>query len=518
MKNRQKGTKAEYVLVVILSILAVFFTCFLMLNVITKTAVAGDMSVQKMIVEWEKPISSIILLAVFAVPGFFVIKNSYEDRNKVLFFTVLTVHVLLGFVLVLFARSAPGGDAAAVYNMAAQAAEGDMGFFTSGESYLSYYPQQIGLTVFLSVILREINAIPYTLSPHHAIKVLYVLMNAVSLTFGYLFVKEAWENDKITAAFLYISFVNLPFIMYSSFIYGEIPSFCAMSVCMYFLLRYEKRKGPAFINIPVFVIMLSLSVFLRKNSLIFVIAVVISLILTFLKRKKAEFLIVAAVALILALLILPATIKIFENKTERKLDSGVTMYSYLAMGMQESERGQGWYNGFNFDTYKNTGMDTKETNRISSEAIKERVGYFKENPKEALKFYIGKFRTQWCDPTLASCQATYNDFGGRSSFFTSIYDGKLNSFYVALCNMFQNAVCIGAFIWSMINLKNVLTHKNTDKSIIIYLGIITVLGGFIFHMIWEANSRYIFPYAMLLVPYGAAGLGEIFSMESKYDD
>ena len=35
---------------------------------------------------------------------------------------------------------------------------------------------------------------------------------------------------------------------------------------------------------------------------------------------------------------------------------------------------------------------------------------------------------------------------------------------------------------------------------------IAVLGGFLFHTIWEANSRYIFVYSLLLMPYCAAGI------------
>ena len=33
-----------------------------------------------------------------------------------------------------------------------------------------------------------------------------------------------------------------------------------------------------------------------------------------------------------------------------------------------------------------------------------------------------------------------------------------------------------------------------------------LLGGFLFHIIWEANSRYIFSYSLLLMPYCAAGI------------
>lgn len=48
-----------------------------------------------------------------------------------------------------------------------------------------------------------------------------------------------------------------------------------------------------------------------------------------------------------------------------------------------------------------------------------------------------------------------------------------------------------------------------------YMGMIAVLGGFLFHMVWEANSRYIFPYFLLLLPYAALGLEMIPALFSK---
>jgi len=35
---------------------------------------------------------------------------------------------------------------------------------------------------------------------------------------------------------------------------------------------------------------------------------------------------------------------------------------------------------------------------------------------------------------------------------------------------------------------------------------VTVLGGFLYHMIFEAKSQYIFVYAMYLIPLAALGL------------
>ena len=519
--DKKKKVTVQYVLLIILSALSVLFSGLLLISALLKTAVANDMSEQKMIIEGEKIIPLIISLVVFFALGYFLLQAVSRWRIETFFLLVLIVHALMGTALVFFGRSAPGGDSASVYNMAIQLSEKDLSFIGDPNSYLSFYPQQIGLTVFLAGILKVIKLIPFEFSPHHLIKLFYVALNCVTITFGYLSVKEIWRSKRVSAAFLYLSIFNLPFIMYSSFIYGEIPSLTAMSVAVYFLCLLERKKGVPVLNIILSVVFTAVSVFVRKNSLIFMIAAVIVLVLLFMGKRKKEYVITAVAAFLASIVILPVTLNYYELEVKEDVDSGVTMYSYLAMGMQDtSSRGPGWYNGFNFDTYKNTGMDKKEANKISSEVIKERMDYFKENPKECFAFYRDKFLTQWTDPTLASCQATYTDFGGRAKFIQKIYDGDYNKFYVFVCNVFQNVIYIGVFIWSLNNFRKMVSKGKKENFVLTYVGIITVIGGFFFHMMWEANSRYIFPYAMMLIPYAAFGYGNLMehNILNDYDD
>ena len=39
-----------------------------------------------------------------------------------------------------------------------------------------------------------------------------------------------------------------------------------------------------------------------------------------------------------------------------------------------------------------------------------------------------------------------------------------------------------------------------------YILLICVFGGFLFSLMWEAKTRYVFPYFIAMIPYGAAGV------------
>ena len=193
--------------------------------------------------------------------------------------------------------------------------------------------------------------------------------------------------------------------------------------------------------------------------------------------------------------------------------------SYFAMGMQESSRAEGWYNGFNFNTYQETGMDTEATNEISRQAIQERLTYFRQNPGYTVKFYWKKFLSQWCDGTYASRQATLATFGGRREFFVQLYEGEYSSYYIAFCNLFQNLLYLGSAAFVISALVSGRDKKRSQpyfSQLPVYLCLIGVIGGFLFHMIWEANARYILPYSLLLMPYAARGISRALQQTAAF--
>jgi hypothetical protein len=417
--------------------------------------------------------------------------------------------VLLGALLVLFGRTAPAADAWSVYSAAESLALGDTSIIHPTDSYLSYYPQQVGLMAFFELLIRLWKLLPTDLQAYHFIKCLYVLLTCVIVYYQYALVHLLWEDDKADCIYLLLAGANLPLIMYSSFVYGETPSFAAMSVGLYYLLKLLKFETTAKISLSqgcVSLIALTLAVMLRKNSLVLIIAVFLVVILEWAVSRRPALLLYAVLCVICSLSILPLTQKFYEHRAGNTLQDGVPAMSYFAMGMQESSRGNGWYNGFNFNTYQETGMDTQSTVDISRQFISQRTAYFREHPGYAASFYFNKFLSQWTDGTYASRQATLATFGGRHPLVESLYTGAASTLYIRYCNIYQNVLYLGCLAACIVSLRKPATRRHRLYS---RIGMIGAFGGFLFHMIWEANARYIFLYSLLLLPYAANGLAGI---------
>ena len=559
------------------------------------TCYADNMETQQVLLRPDNPLWNLLELAGFGLLFcgclYLYEKIGEKFRRGLLVFT-LTFVFGLGILLILFGRTVPAADALSVYNAAAEWILGNTDIIHPTVSYLSYYPQQIGLMAFLELLLRIWNLTGLSVPAWHFIKLVYVCLLCGAIWFQYLSLQYLWPEKykKISCCYLVLVCCNLPMIMYSSFVYGEIPSFAALSVGWYLLLRllgssspdssYRDNVSPGGSYRIIFtgfgsILFLTLSVMLRKNSLIPVIAVLLVLLFEALRpgrngKMRLGLLIMAVCLAVTSVGILPLVQKCYEKKAGNTLSSGVTAMSYLAMGMQEASRGCGWYNGFNIDTYDTAGMDTAIANEISRLAIDERLTYFREHPGYTADFYLHKHLSQWADGTYASRQATLATYGGRSAFFKEVYEGSLSGGYIEWCNAWQNVLYLGVLVFCIDSLKKrrkskVVGHMADQTAghtagctadhmadqldadqlgadqlgadrhgadqhgadrlgadrhgadrhgadwhgadrLYIYVGLIAVLGGFLFHTFWEANSRYIFSYSLLLMPYCGAGV------------
>ena len=597
----------------IVMLLTLLLSMLLFAGSFLTTCYADNMETQQVLLRPDNPLWNLLELAGFGLLFcgclYLYEKIGEKFRRGLLVFT-LTFVFGLGILLILFGRTVPAADALSVYNAAAEWILGNTDIIHPTVSYLSYYPQQIGLMAFLELLLRIWNLTGLSVPAWHFIKLVYVCLLCGAIWFQYLSLQYLWpENYKnISCCYLVLVCCNLPMIMYSSFVYGEIPSFAALSVGWYLLLRLLGGVSPggssrdnvsrndapsvtAYDYVPRMlrqilftgfgsILFLTLSVMLRKNSLIPVIAVLLVLLFEALRpgrngKMRLGLLIMAVCLAVTSVGILPLVQKCYEKKAGNTLSSGVTAMSYLAMGMQEASRGCGWYNGFNIDTYDTAGMDTAIANEISRLAIDERLTYFREHPGYTADFYLHKHLSQWADGTYASRQATLATYGGRSAFFKEVYEGSLSGGYIEWCNAWQNVLYLGVLVFCIDSLKKrrkskVVGHMADQTAghtagctadhmadqldadqlgadqldadqlgadqhgadqhgadrhgadrhgadrhgadqhgadrLYIYVGLIAVLGGFLFHTFWEANSRYIFSYSLLLMPYCGAGV------------
>ena len=252
------------------------------------------------------------------------------------------------------------------------------------------------------------------------------------------------------------------------------------------MMRYTETKK---IKYPIFASIFTMIAYMaRMNSLIFIIATVIYMLLNLIKefskiewRKSA---INAAIILMyIVISIVPSGIvkSYYLNKYDMDKTKEYPNISYFLMAMEESWRGCGWYNEDIGEPALKDPIGKKEEYK---ERIKERLTYFVQNPGKAFDFYLKKVTSMWAENTYAAIRSN-----------TVKEDDPLENMYEPLA-FYQKALLILTCVCSLVVL--IQNRKNLSLELIFLLTVF--IGGFSFHILWEAKSRYIIPYIVVLIP------------------
>lgn len=170
--------------------------------------------------------------------------------------------------------------------------------------------------------------------------------------------------------------------------------------------------------------------------------------------------------------------------------------SYLLMAMEEGPRGNGWYN----ENIAVPALEEPEKMKIEyTQKIKDRLTYFFENWGYTLKFYTNKITSMWTENTYAAVRNN------------TLSDNTMIDKLINPLTFYQKAVFILICICSIVVL--IQNRKNFSYELIFLATIF--IGGFAFHILWEAKSRYIIPYIVALMPIASVEIQKFKVMDLK---
>ncbi len=239
---------------------------------------------------------------------------------------------------------------------------------------------------------------------------------------------------------------------------------------------------------------------IKENYLIFIITYILTGAVLSIREKRWKLVIVSILALIMSLVFLKGAVVVTERITGIEMTGGVNPISYIAMGMQSSDRGPGWFNRYNGDTYRNAGFDTNEQKPIVVNNIKNGLKYFAQHPAFALDFYTRKIASQWNEPSFQCLWILRSHEGElpRSIDYLVSIEGYDRA--VPYLKVFQVMVYILAFVM-------ICNHKSLTECMNLLL--VTFVGGALFHLMWEAKAQYTIVYFVLLIPIAVSGFWKL---------
>lgn len=470
-----------------LTMVSIFGSCFL--NHDEYTFFVSDNGVVHVVV--------LIFVIIACLIGRKYLKGKISDNvKKVIWFVVLATYAITLMVLSVYVAIEPRADQKSVVDTALAMIQGDYSAYQLG-GYMYVYPNQIGI-VYLFYYLFQI--FPFGIKTVCVLNAISALVTVIGMN-GIGKVINKSFGDRFFTGIVTIGF--LPMAFYTTFIYGNLIGMALSTAGIWCTLKFfSDRKN---IHIIIAVLTSALAVIVKQNFIIPLVGIVIFLVLDMIKKpNKKTF--IFCVSVLIATLGISSVINIHvESITGEKISKGVPALAWVVMGMQEGYMAYGWHNQYNEDVFRNNNCNTDSTNEIVIRDFKERIEDFAKKPVYAMKFYFQKTISQWNNPTFECFWI--NDLSKRSS--DGIMVKKLPGWLENLagepgskvltwyCNAYQSMILLGVCLWLIWRHKEILTEQLLPAT--------TFLGGFVFHLFWEAKCQYVIPYFILLFPYAVGG-------------
>lgn len=444
----------------------------------------------------------IIHFILFFLFSIFLINRRKTVDTSHLYTKYMWIFACIALVLlyiILAGQFYPVSDQKRVVEIAAEIHQGNFSALEPG-NYLFMHPHQKGIVLYfqvLSIIFEDNN---YTA---------FQVMNALWIWIScFLLVKlgrAIWrgQDKKIEMKIAVVCLLFLPYLFYVSFLYGTVIGEMFALVSFYMVLKFKHDQKWRFVIAGS--LSMEAAIILKSNFQIFLIAVIIYLFIRCLIVGKSKgTMLWKNIAFILVLVGCVIVGNAGMNRYITSLNHGkevrgVPMLAYVAMGLQDGKAAPGWYNGYNVGVYRSNNFDYDLAEKEAKEKIAETVSGYSKDIMTSISFYVKKVSSQWNNPTFQSLEVLKGEGKGRTGirWLLSGYGRTVCTF---IMNLFHTWILAGVFILGILHLK-----KGTWEETLLLL---TFIGGFAFHLFWEAKALYTIPYFLLLLPLCAKGYME----------
>ena len=450
---------------------------------------------------FKQNFGTIILFVLGILFSPFLLKISKTLTKKGLFWSLASLYLLFGCYLIFNVTDLLRADAAAVYSIAHQFNQGNYQEMTTVGGYLYFHPHQLGLVSFERFYAFFSN------SP----RLVFIgnLLMVIGINWLQLKVSELLfpNKDDFHTFTILLSYAFLPLLFFILFAYGSIPGLFFSLLGYYFILLWDKGGRIRVLWLPLAGSSFALASLIRNNYQIFSLAILVCLFLKFLRTKGIRYVLASLILLITSFLFGFVQNLYYQQITHQPIPVGVPKSAYVSMGIRHEPayRVGGWYTGYNTAIYAQNEFDNKRTDQGAKVDIQNRLQEFAKTPSMALKFFAGKIRSTWLEPTYQSVWSgplnTHND-KVDGILLKSIYREKIG---YRMLTIWDAVVMLLIFGFSLIAILTIWKSSLLADEFRL-LPFIYFIGGFTFHLFWETKSQYVFPYVYCLIPLAAYGL------------
>lgn len=364
--------------------------------------------------------------------------------------------------------------------------------------YVGAYRHQLGMITLIRIVFYIFGNGNYK-----AFQYFSAFMVPIIILSGYQITKKITDRERM-AELCYLVFMAtcVPMYMYVPFVYGELCSTAFIMLAAVLLLKCMEHF--TWLRLILLGVVTGVAVQMRLNTIIIVIGFWIVIAVKCCSKISWR-LISLAISMMLGIILFQGIITGLYKNVISEDSEPMPAILWIAMGTNDTGEYAGWWDGYIERTFYENDYDPDAASDVAKRDLVLFMQTCKDDPGYALNFYSRKINAQWNAPMYQSLAMNASAAGKQAELAERIYYGELRNSLETDMNIYQLLLYMGILAVSVMGVVKV-------RGIQSYILLIGVFGGFLFSVIWEAKTRYVFPYLLMLIPYAAMGLSNISLM------
>lgn len=502
----------------ILSIILILLYSFLfVINAVGTTVIDKDYNIFREYAHYQikYPVISLAICAGLLLLFFLIFKSGlFEKINPVAFkWGTATFIVIIGISWVFITKGRPLADQEQISVIATAFINNDFSAMDMG-GYLNLYPHQLGIIRVVEMIYRVVGV-----GKFRVIMVINAFISAGIFLNLWGLANFATE-DKRKLNYLSVFFVLFPVLpMHSFFVYGNLFGlyFATLGIRLFVIALSENAGFSTFRAVAGLGALLSFSManICKNNMIIITIATILCGIIYSIAKRRYVVNILLCILMTFSFLSMKPIYAHYEHVSDKEILEGMPKTLWISMGLMEGieEWGcgtNGWYNGYSVEIFEECEYDTAAADIVARRDISERIGEITSSPDVLISFLGEKIITQWSEPTYQAFWMVdaFDNHEELSSFETSLISGNTRH-VISLWMRF-----LVTLVWFFNIIFAIRSYKDQDWRMLILA--VSLLGGFVFHIIWEAKALYTLPYMILSIPTAVSGMTALGGLLTEY--
>lgn len=398
----------------------------------------------------------------------------------------------VGLWWIFAAKALPGADSRSIINAANALMAGNP--LPGGGAYFRVFPFQLGYLAFAEGFFRLFGA-----NNLLGLACLNVLCLAISNLAVLGITKELFDNERVRLFTALLLALCLQPAFLCTFLYGNLPGLALSLLGVRCVIAYLKG-GKALVLLPG-ALLFALSVTVKMNFMLPLIAGVVALFLFALRKKKVLPALLASTLLLCALLLPKGVQRFYERRLDTEFGEGTPQMAWFAAGLNESSICSGWFNSYTTTVLSDNDYDQARTKAAIRENYTARIELFLSRPRYLAAFFYKKIVSQWNEPAFQSLwsSAAGEHSGQLSPFVEDLCFGRGEKVINGFFNVYVELLYV-SFVAGMWALRRDGGREER------FLFPLTLLGAFVYHALFEAKAQYVLVYLPMLIPYAACGL------------